>query len=235
MSKFFKNLLRLFLVGTPFFIIFNYIKNFFPNYKSKKKSLLIENEIYKGFISLDPKKKWFCNNLFFLKFNLKNLNNIKNILEIGSYEGRSAIFFLKFFLGSNITCVDTWTGSDEHNKNEFIKIEKNFDLNTKIFLSKKKIKKLKITSNIFFKKNLKKFDLIYVDGDHSSKQVSLDIANSWNALNKGGLLILDDFMWWYYKDLKQNPSTPINKFIVNTLQEIDYLKIWHQVIIKKKN
>ena len=235
MFKFFKNLLRLFLIGTPFFIIFDYIKNFFPNYKSKKKSLRIENEIYKNFISLDPKIKWFCNNLFFLTKNLKHLDNIKNILEIGSYEGRSAIFFLKTFLESNITCVDTWAGSDEHNKNEFIKIENNFDLNTNNFLKKKKIKKLKMTSNYFFKTNMKKFDLIYVDGDHSSKQVSLDILNSWNALKNGGYLILDDFMWWYYKDLKNNPSTPINKFLVNYLKEISYFKIWHQVIIQKKN
>ena len=235
MTKFFKNLVRLFLVGTPSFIIFNYMKNFFPNYKSKKKSLSIENEIYKDFISLDPKKKWFCNNLFFLKKNLKNLNNVKKILEIGSYEGRSAIFFLKTFLGSNITCVDTWAGSDEHDKNEFLEIEKNFDLNTNVFLNKKKIKKLKMTSNYFFKINKHKFDLIYVDGDHSSKQVYLDITNSWNNLNKGGFLILDDYMWWYYKDLKKNPSTPINKFIINNLKEISYLKVWHQVIIQKKN
>jgi predicted O-methyltransferase YrrM len=92
-----------------------------------------------------------------------------------------------------------------------------------------------MTSNYFFKTNITKFDLIYVDGDHSSKQVSLDILNSWNSLKKGGYLILDDFMWWYYKDLKKNPSTPINKFLVNHLPEISYFKIWHQVIIQKKN
>ena len=42
-------------------------------------------------------------------------------------------------------------------------------------------------------------------------------------------------MWWYYKDLKKNPSTPINKFILKNVNEINYLKVWHQVIIKKKN
>ena len=33
MTKFFKNLYRLILIGTPLFIIFNYIKNFLDNYK----------------------------------------------------------------------------------------------------------------------------------------------------------------------------------------------------------
>tara|TARA_B110000858_G_C17444445_1_gene311314 strand:+ start:310 stop:540 length:231 start_codon:yes stop_codon:yes gene_type:complete len=75
--------------------------------------------------------------------------------------------------------------------------------------------------------------LIYVDGDHSSDQVTEDINNSWKLLNKGGYLILDDFMWWYYKNLNKNPSTPINNFIIKYISEIKSLKVWHQVIIEK--
>ena len=70
-----------------------------------------------------------------------------------------------------------------------------------------------MTSNDFFKNNDKYFDLIYVDGDHSSNQVKIDLINSWNVLKNGGFLILDYYMWWYYKDYKKNPSTPINNFI----------------------
>ena len=51
-------------------------------------------------------------------------------------EGRSAIFFLKNFSNSNITCVDTWSGSDEHNSDNFESIEKNFDFNTSFYQSK---------------------------------------------------------------------------------------------------
>ena len=93
MTKFIRNLFYLYLINTPFFIILNYIKNFFPNYKSKAKSFKIENEIYKNFTSFNVKDKWFCNNLNFLTNNFKDIHNIKDILEIGSYEGRSAIFF----------------------------------------------------------------------------------------------------------------------------------------------
>ena len=95
MTKFFKNLYRLLLVGTPLFIIFNYVKNFLPNYKSKGKSKKIEKIIYDKFKSLNSNEKWFCNNLNFLTNNFKDIKNIKDILEIGSYEGRSSIFFLK--------------------------------------------------------------------------------------------------------------------------------------------
>ena len=235
MTKFFKNIFRLLLINTPFYIILNYVKNFLPNYKSKQKSLKIEKEIYQNFISLDANKKWFCNNLNFLAHSFKKFTNISNILEIGSYEGRSAIFFLKKFSNSNIRCIDTLSGSDEHNKSDFTKIEKNFDLNTAQFQNSNRLHKYKMTSNDFFQSNNNKFDFIYVDGDHSAEQVYLDIVNSWKVLNKNGFLLLDDYMWWYYKDLKKNPSTPINKFIANNINEISFLKIWHQVIIQKKS
>ena len=98
MTKFFKNLFRLILIKTPWFIILNYIKNFLPNYKTKNKSKIIEDQIYKNFSTTNLNHKWFCNNLNFLSNSFKDVINIKNILEIGSYEGRSAIFFLNNFV-----------------------------------------------------------------------------------------------------------------------------------------
>ena len=90
-----------------------------------------------------------------------------------------------------------------------------------------------MTSNEFFKENDKYFDLIYVDGNHSSDQVKNDLINSWNVLKNGGFLVLDDYMWWYYNDYKKNPSTPINNFIVENISNISRLTVWHQVIIQK--
>ena len=149
MSKFFKNIYRLIQINTKFFIILKFIFNFLPNYKTKRKSKIIENEIYNGFKSYNEKEKWFCNNLFFLNNQLNKIQNIRNILEIGSYEGRSCIYFGKKFTDAKITCVDTWSGSDEHN-DDFTKIENNFDLNVYELSKKNKINKIKSTSNFFF-------------------------------------------------------------------------------------
>ncbi len=214
-------------------MIVNYIRNFLPNYKTKKKSKKIEHFIYDKFESVNYNEKWFCNNLNYLTNNFKNTKNIKDVLEIGSYEGRSAIFFLKNFNYCNITCVDTWSGSDEHNIVDFNLIEKNFDLNTEFYQSNNHLTKHKMTSNEFFKQNNKYFDLIYIDGDHSSDQVKIDLINSWNSLKNGGFLVLDDYLWWYYKDLKKNPSTSINNFIKKNISNISKLTVWHQVIIQK--
>ena len=164
MSKFIKNILKLISINTPIYIILNLVKNFFPNYKTKKKSLIIEKEIYDNFISYKENQKWFCNNLYFLKSNLKNRKNINNILEIGSYEGRSAIFFLNCFSNSIITCVDTWGGSDEQKDLDSKIIEKNFDTNLSKHHKLNRMKKFKMTSNKFFDKNKSNFDLVQKSG-----------------------------------------------------------------------
>lgn len=50
----------------------------------------------------------------------------------------------------------------------------------------------KMTSDEFFKINKKKFDIIFIDGLHESKQVEKDIKNSLRFLNKNGYIICHD-------------------------------------------
>ena len=64
---------------------------------------------------------WFMSKTVFID-NFENndeKNKVKNILEIGSFEGRSTIFFLNYFSNCNITCVDTWSGSREQGDIKF--------------------------------------------------------------------------------------------------------------------
>lgn len=51
----------------------------------------------------------------------------------------------------------------------------------------------KISSDDFFKNHIKtKYDIIFIDGLHTAYQVSKDIFNSINNLNRGGWIIIDD-------------------------------------------
>ena len=232
MKKLIRNIYNLLSISTPYFIIINYIKNYFPNYRKKKQCLKLDEKIYQNFKSVDITKKWFTNNLYFLSKNLSTLK-IKNLLEIGSYEGRSAIFFADIFRDSKISCVDTWSGSDEHENINFKSIEDNFDQNVKFLKENKLLTKFKMTSDNFFNQNNAKFDFVYVDGDHSRNQVLKDLKNSWSVLNSNGFLLVDDYMWWFYKDLKNNPAYPVNKFIQEYSNQIKKMTIWHQVLIQK--
>ena len=50
----------------------------------------------------------------------------------------------------------------------------------------------RLISDLFFKKNKKKFDIIFIDGLHHYQQVKKDIKNSLKFLNINGLILLHD-------------------------------------------
>lgn len=50
----------------------------------------------------------------------------------------------------------------------------------------------RMTSDEFFEKNNKKYDIIFIDGLHTKEQVSKDIVNSLKILNKGGKIVVHD-------------------------------------------
>lgn len=103
------------------------------------------------------------------------------IIEIGSWEGASAIIMaeiiIKRKLKCKIICVDTWLGSIEllPLKKD---VYKNFLENTKEY----DIVHIRNTSSIaaqIFKKNKVMADLVYIDGSHNEQDVSVDLENYW--------------------------------------------------------
>ena len=62
------------------------------------------------------------------------------VLEIGSWEGRSALFFLNYLPLARLTCIDTFAGGQEHRRTRanprmpFLRtVEPRFDANTAAF------------------------------------------------------------------------------------------------------
>ena len=127
----------------------------------------IKNIFFKHFI-----KKFKKDNILFLKSKkitndyfsphayhfhsiLKNLP-LRNILEIGSFEGNSSMFLARYFEKTNIYCIDNWEGTEEYKGLNFNTLEKNFDENVKQF---KNIIKIKTKSDSFFKHNQIFFDI----------------------------------------------------------------------------
>jgi len=152
-------------------------------------------------------------------------------LEIGSYEGNSALYVSVNFPESDVTCVDLWEAVEEYKDKDFNIIEKNFDYNLKGLSN---INKIKSTSDNFFSKNKIMFDFIYIDGNHKFDYVFRDCENAWIFLNKGGFLVCDDYIWDYYKELLDNPCYAINSFIKKKNKEIKILSVTNsQIFIKK--
>lgn len=108
-------------------------------------------------------------------------------LEIGVDLGNN---FLKINC-KNKECVDPFVKSSnyEGNKDIYMPNEKDsviYDYIEKYILT------YKMYSDDFFKTTDKKYDLIFIDGDHTEKQVTKDIENSLFALTENGRIVLHD-------------------------------------------
>jgi predicted O-methyltransferase YrrM len=133
------------------------------------------------------------------------------VLEIGSWEGDSALFFWNF-LGARVTCIDNWENPTLARK-VAQEVEDNFDANT----AGKPITKIKMDSTkalYLLEKERRLFDLVYVDGSHYRDQVMVDSCLAWRLLRLGGIMIWDDYRDYTRTEPDyKRPEQAINLFV----------------------
>jgi len=148
-----------------------------------------------------------------------------SILEIGSMEGRSALFFLNYFPESRITCVDPF----------FKDRSEIFDRNLAPHASRlEKIRSYSFDALRKLRAEKREFDLIYIDGSHKRETVILDSTLCWPMLKVGGILIWDDY--GYYKASEppaDRPKQAIDGFLVAFADEYEELYRYGQLIVRK--
>jgi predicted O-methyltransferase YrrM len=163
-----------------------------------------------------------------------NPNNMINMLEIGCFEGQSSVFFSDNYLNHNesrLTCIDPFLSVNNNDHSEFLQNneEINFDHNIKLSKNFDKIKIHKITSDDFFKFNNNTFDFIYIDGCHLPEYIERDMINSFNCLNKNGIMWMDDYRGGSDGSIKQAMDK-----ILNLLEgKYTLLHSNYQLVIKK--
>lgn len=145
------------------------------------------------------------------------------VMEIGSWEGRSALFFLNYLPRAKLTCIDTFAGGQEHQEAAaqdsekarlLCEVERNFDRNTAAF--KPRIEKIKAGSTealIGLGLANRRFDIAYIDGGHRSSEVYADGMLAWPLMAAGGLVIFDDYQWTEMPQPLDNPGPGIDAFL----------------------
>lgn len=140
------------------------------------------------------------------------------VLEIGSWEGRSAIGFLEILPNATITCVDWFNGSPNHwddpaMRGTLSQMETRFDRNLAAYGARvRKIKARSVAAMDSLALRGEKFDVIYIDGSHRRDDVLADSVMAWRLLALGGTLIWDDLGWKPEWEASERPDDGIAMF-----------------------
>tara|TARA_R100001463_G_scaffold119615_1_gene175527 strand:- start:251 stop:889 length:639 start_codon:yes stop_codon:yes gene_type:complete len=194
-------------------------------------------------------EEWFDHNIPLWNELFKSYGRpIESVLEIGCYEGRATVYLCEKVLdkGTNYTVVDTFGGSAvedgmdttmERLKEDKDIIEKNFMHNISfhedINFNVRKGNSQFILPELL--KGGKKYDLIFIDASHRADDTLVDAYYAHKMLNRGGILIFDDFGW---KDPNQphpvcSPELGIRTFVHMYDEEYTKTHIGYQVVLCK--
>jgi len=178
------------------------------------------------------------------KFLAPNRDQPTRVLEVGSYEGRSAIFFLNFLRRSTLVCVDVWDASvlEPYLVQEMPEIlveyplaEGRFDRNLSGFAGR--VTKIKARSSDALAElgvGRERFDLVYVDGDHRRAGAYRDCVLSWPLLKPGRVLLIDDYDFDLGPTEVFKPKQGIDAFLQGIEGQFDELHRAHQIIARKR-
>ena len=178
---------------------------------------------------------YFNNNYNKVKFGKKI-----NVLEIGTYTGMSLIEIIKMIPNSFGIGLDKWSNYAE---NELLRVVDNLKVKESFYKNiinaglENKIKGIQIDSTIglleFIKDNIK-FDFIYVDGSHLLLDCYSDLVLSWQILEKGGIMAIDDYMYKIDEDTLDSPYQAVTHFLKIYETQYKLLSIGYRVFLEKK-
>src|SRR5215212_6191078 len=160
---------------------------------------------------------------------LKDTPNVR-FLEVGSFEGGSAIWFLENVLThptSTITCIDPFLRAGS---------EARFDHNVRVAPGGPRVTKIKGRSeSIMGALEPGSYDAIYIDGSHDAKNVLLDGVAGWRLLKPEGIMIFDDYQWMPDLPPAKRPQMAIDLFLEVLHAELILLHKGRQVIVRKSS
>lgn len=172
--------------------------------------------------------------LIFAALSIHSSFKPKNILEIGTHDGRCACTLAQLFPESAITTLDlrdddpvfenTYGRNDCEAKKKFVS-----ERNRRI-LQFKNLEFVQLNSLNLFRWTDKKFDLIWIDGAHGYPVVCCDITNSLRLLEHDGIVMCDDV--WTKR--KENDAMYSSTATWQTLQAFEQAGLLTNTLLRKR-
>jgi predicted O-methyltransferase YrrM len=135
-------------------------------------------------------------------------------LEVGSFEGRSAVWMLQNVLTdrtSSLVCVDTFGGGYDLASLDLTDLQETFSTNVAPW--KKQVRLITGQSGVVLRLLDMVFDFVYVDGSHIAEEAIEDAVLAWRLLRSGGIMAFDDYLWNGPPDPRLCPRTAIDAFL----------------------
>ncbi|MBR0688798.1 class I SAM-dependent methyltransferase [Bradyrhizobium manausense] len=146
------------------------------------------------------------------------------VLEIGSKEGRSALFWLEFFASAHLTCVDLFENDDAGR----------FDRNLAAYGARlRKMVSTSIKALGILREENAVFDFIYVDGSHQRDDVMIDCLGAWRLLRAGGVMLMDDYTWKPDNPDAERVAPAVDTFLA-WHEDAEVILRSHQVAVRKR-
>jgi predicted O-methyltransferase YrrM len=167
---------------------------------------------------------WFTVRLNEWELILKELIGRQKFLEVGSFEGQSACWFLENALADNgiLYCIDHWKGSPGFEIFDSSVVSNSYDTFCEnVRLVKKPTQTVEVLKGksinglaYLLAEHQQSFDLIYIDGAHDAQSVITDACMAWPLLKKGGIMVFDDYLWNLLLPLDHRPKMAIDLFTI---------------------
>lgn len=185
---------------------------------------------------------WFSEAIPVFELVLKDLKGKNNLvfMEIGSYEGMSAVWLLENILtGKNcgLFCIDTFEGSRAEKDGGLIvdHVKPTFLSNLKSFEGKYQL--IEGYSQDFLRTRDfdNKIDCIYIDGSHRADDTMEDLINGYRVLKRGGIMLVDDYMWNFSRyPAHEVPKTAIDAFMMIFRDKMKVKLISYKTVVFEK-
>lgn len=181
---------------------------------------------------------WVTNNIRLWENTIGFLKGVQvDMIEIGTFEGRSAVWFLENILthpDSHLDCIDHYKGSPEYEGFNFDMegIKERAKKNLEPF--GKKVNLIIENSATYLKGRTKKATLIYIDGSHMTNNTLTDAVLSNMLLKPNGIIIFDDYLWHGLQINTYNPKMAIDSFMMCFQDDYELVGTGYQIVLRKK-
>lgn len=190
--------------------------------------------VYQGTYVFDDERDWFSPNVPVWREAFSELAGQPDLqyLEIGCYEGRSAVWMLENVLTdptSRLTCIDPYEAHiGEEVKQRFLENV------ARAAGDPERVKLIQGYSQVEMRKlPLDRFHIIYIDGDHRAGPVLEDAVTAWRLLRQGGLMAFDDYDWELQRPLPDRPQMGVDFFVEAFRGRLEVVHRDYQLIVRK--